>query len=43
MWRKRRNGNLTPQKTDNNIIVNLVESEGDESPVADIRRIMIRT
>jgi hypothetical protein len=40
MRRKRRQGNTTPQKTDNSII-NLVESEGDESPLADFRRMMI--
>jgi hypothetical protein len=41
MGRKRRQGNMTPQKTSNNIIEDLVESEGDETPVADLRRIMI--
>jgi molybdenum-dependent DNA-binding transcriptional regulator ModE len=42
MGRKRRQGNMTPQKTNNNIIEDLVESKGDESPVTDIRRMIIR-
>jgi hypothetical protein len=33
---------MTHRKTNNNIIEDLVESEGDESPVADLRRRMIR-
>jgi hypothetical protein len=40
MGRKRRQGNMTSQN--NNIIEDLVECEGDESPVADIRRMMFR-
>jgi hypothetical protein len=42
MWRKRRQENMTPQKTNNNIIEDLVESERDKSPVAGVRRMMIR-
>jgi hypothetical protein len=42
MGRKRRQGYMTPQKTNNNVIKDLMESEGDESPVADIRRMIIR-
>jgi hypothetical protein len=42
MGRQRRQGNITPQKINNDIIEDLVESEGDESPVADFRRIMTR-
>jgi hypothetical protein len=38
MRRKRRQGNVT-----DNIIEDLVESEGDDSPVADVKRMMIRT
>jgi hypothetical protein len=39
---KKKTGNTIPQKTNNNnIIENLEESEGDESPVAVVRR-MIR-
>jgi hypothetical protein len=41
MGRKTRRGNTIPQKTNNNIIQDLVECEGDEFPVADLRR-MIR-
>jgi hypothetical protein len=33
---------ITLQKTNNNIIEDLVESEADESPVAEIRRMKIR-
>jgi hypothetical protein len=40
--RKRRQANLTPQKAYNHTIKDLVESEGEESPVADIGRMMIR-
>jgi hypothetical protein len=39
---KRRQKNMTPQKTSNNTTEDLVESEGDESPVADVKRMMIR-
>jgi hypothetical protein len=42
MGRKTRHGNTTPQKTNSNIIQDLVESEGDESSVADNRKMMIR-
>jgi hypothetical protein len=40
--RKRRQENTTPQKSNNNIIEDLIKSEGDESPVADVRRMIIR-
>jgi hypothetical protein len=33
---------MTPQKTDNNIVKNLVECEGNKYPVADLRRMMAR-
>jgi hypothetical protein len=33
---KRSQGNMTPQKTNNNIVEDCVESEGDDSPVADL-------
>jgi hypothetical protein len=39
---KRKQWNMAPQKTNNNIVEDLVESEGDESPVADIKRMVIR-
>jgi tRNA uridine 5-carbamoylmethylation protein Kti12 len=42
MQRKRRQGNTTPQKSQNNRIGDLVESEGDEVLVVDLRRLMIR-
>jgi hypothetical protein len=42
MRRKRRQGNMIPQNSNNNIIVDLVESKGDESSVADLRRMMTR-
>jgi hypothetical protein len=38
--RKRKQENMSPQKTNNNIIEDLVESEGDEFPVSDIRRVI---
>jgi hypothetical protein len=38
--RKRRQGDTTPQKSNNNIIEDLVESEGEESPGAEIGRII---
>jgi hypothetical protein len=34
--------NRTPQKTNNNKIEDLVEIQDDESPVSDLRRMMIR-
>jgi hypothetical protein len=40
MGRRRRQGNITPQKT-NNSIENLVENEENEHPVADRSRMMI--
>jgi hypothetical protein len=33
---------MTAQKANNNIVEDMVESERDESPAADIRRMMIR-
>jgi hypothetical protein len=42
MGRKRTKGGMTPQKTNNNIKEDLVEREGDESPGADLRIMMIR-
>jgi hypothetical protein len=36
--RKRRQKNMTPQKTNNSIIEDLVESEGDESPVSGLKK-----
>jgi hypothetical protein len=42
MGRKRRQEKTTPQKTNNIIIENLVKSERDESPITDLRRMMIR-
>jgi hypothetical protein len=42
MERKRKQRNVTLQKTNNNIIEDLMESYGDESPVADLKRMMIR-
>jgi hypothetical protein len=33
---------MNPRKANNNIIEDLKESEGDESPVADLKRMMIR-
>jgi hypothetical protein len=38
----KREGNTTPQLANSNIIEDLMESEGDESPVADLKRMMIR-
>jgi hypothetical protein len=40
MGSKRRQGNASPQKTNKNSIEDLVESEGNESPVADLSRII---
>jgi hypothetical protein len=42
MWRKRRHGNTSPQKANNTTIEDLMESEEDESPVANVKRMMIR-
>jgi hypothetical protein len=42
MGRKRRQGNMIPQKSNKNIIEDLVGNKGDESPVADVRRMMIQ-
>jgi hypothetical protein len=41
MGRKRKQGNMTPQKANNHSIEDLKESEGDESSVAVVKR-MIR-
>jgi hypothetical protein len=41
MGKERRQGSKTPQKTNNNIIKDLVDSEADESPAADMRRMLI--
>jgi hypothetical protein len=35
-------GNMTPQKAHNHTIEDLVDSEGEESPVTEVRRMMIR-
>jgi hypothetical protein len=42
MGRKRKQGNITPQKMNNKVIEDLVENEGDEFPVAVLRRMMVR-
>jgi hypothetical protein len=42
MGRKRRQWDTTPQKTSSNMIEDWVESEGDDSPIADFRRMTIR-
>jgi hypothetical protein len=42
MGRKRRQRNKTPQKANNNIIEDLVESKGDKFPVADLKLMMRR-
>jgi hypothetical protein len=42
MGRKRRQGNTTPQKANNNMIEDWMESKGDESPIADLKTVMIR-
>jgi hypothetical protein len=42
MGRKRRQWNTPPQKFNYNIIEDLIYSEGDESSVADIRRMIMR-
>jgi hypothetical protein len=41
MGEKRRQVNITPQKTNNHIIEDLVENEGNEFSVADVRRMMV--
>jgi hypothetical protein len=35
-------GNKTSQNNNNNLIEDLMESEGDETPVADVKRMIIR-
>jgi molybdenum-dependent DNA-binding transcriptional regulator ModE len=42
MGTRRRQGNVTPQKANNNIIEDLMGSEEGESQVADLKRMMIR-
>jgi hypothetical protein len=42
MRNKIRQGNMTPQKVNNHTIENLVDSKGDKSPIAEVRRMMIR-
>jgi hypothetical protein len=42
MGAKRRQGNMTPQKVDNQTIEDLVDSEGNESLDAEVRIMMIR-
>jgi hypothetical protein len=42
MERKRRQGNKTPQKANNNIIVDLMERKGDKFPLSDLKRMMIK-
>jgi hypothetical protein len=41
MRNKRRQGNMTPQKVDNHTVEDFVGSEGDESLVSEVRK-MIR-
>jgi hypothetical protein len=40
MGKKRRQGSMTPKKTTKNVTEDVVGSEGYESPVADLRRII---
>jgi hypothetical protein len=42
MWGEKGEGTMTPQKANNNIIEDLMEREGNESPDAHLKRIMIR-
>jgi hypothetical protein len=42
MGKKRRQGNMTPQKAHNNATDDLMDSERDESPVPGVIRMMIR-
>jgi hypothetical protein len=42
MGRKRSQGTTTPQKANNSIMEILVKSEGNISPVADLRRNLVR-
>jgi hypothetical protein len=42
MGRKRRQGNMTPQKTNKDMIENVMDGRGDELPVANIRRMLIK-
>jgi hypothetical protein len=39
---KRQQGYMTPQKFNNQTICDLVDSEGAEFPVAEVRRVMLR-
>jgi hypothetical protein len=41
MGRKRKKGNKTPQKINNNPIEDLLKNEGNEYPVADPSKMMI--
>jgi hypothetical protein len=40
--KKRRQRNMTPQKANDNTIEDLVDSEGEEPPVSEVRRMMMR-
>jgi hypothetical protein len=42
MGNKRQHGNMTPQKVNNHTIEDFLDSEEDKSPLAEVRRIMIR-
>jgi hypothetical protein len=42
MQNKRRQGNMTPQKDNDHKIGDLVDSEMDDSSVAEVRRMMIK-
>jgi hypothetical protein len=42
MVRKRRQGNMTSQKANHNLTEDLMECQRDESPVAVLKRMMIR-
>jgi hypothetical protein len=42
MWRKRRQENMTSQQANNQRIVDLVDSEREESPGTEVRRMVIR-
>jgi hypothetical protein len=42
MGRRRRQRNITLQKTNNNLTKDLVENEGNEFPVTDTSRMMIK-
>jgi hypothetical protein len=42
MGRRTRQGNTIPQKTNNDSVEDLVENEGNESPVSDPTRMMVK-